>query len=148
MQAQYSIVRMGENVIRIEIVMALVEITCYESIDTVALKCRSRKLRPKRQEVEGKGRRRTYLPATPGLIAVYLSARRCPRRRHRCRLLTSLMASLMASLTTLLMTLLMAKSMTWWWSTSTRTASTRDQHNVHDSISIIWVIQITRYGAV
>jgi hypothetical protein len=35
----------GENVIRIEIVMAPIEITSYEFIDTVALKRRGRKLR-------------------------------------------------------------------------------------------------------
>jgi hypothetical protein len=58
---------MSENVIRIEIVMALIEITSYGSIDTVALKKRGRKLRPKGQEVEGKWRRR-YLQ--PHLITV------------------------------------------------------------------------------
>jgi hypothetical protein len=58
---------MDENVIRIEIVMAPVEMTSYESIDTVALKWRGRKLRPKGQEVGGKLRRR-YLQ--PHLITV------------------------------------------------------------------------------
>jgi hypothetical protein len=37
---------MCEDVIRIEIVMAPIEITSYEFIDTVALKRRGRKLRP------------------------------------------------------------------------------------------------------
>jgi hypothetical protein len=50
----WNLLGMGENVIRIEIVMAPIEITSYESIDTVALKGRGRKLRPKGQEVEGK----------------------------------------------------------------------------------------------
>jgi hypothetical protein len=49
---------MGEDVIRIEIVLPPIEITCYESIDTVALKRRGRKLRPKgrkRKESGGEG---------------------------------------------------------------------------------------------
>jgi hypothetical protein len=101
----YPVLGMGEDVIRIEIVMAPIEITSYESIDTVALKRRGRKLRPKGQEVVEK-----VPPATPnyrgklshaslalpithfGLIVAYLSAR-C---RSRCRPLISLMISLMA----------------------------------------------------
>jgi hypothetical protein len=60
-------VGMGENVIRIKVVMAPIEITSYESIDTVALNRWGGKLRPKGQEVEGKWRGR-YLQ--PHLITV------------------------------------------------------------------------------
>jgi hypothetical protein len=146
---------MGENVIRIEIVMAPIEITNYESIDTVTLKRRGRKLRPKGAEVEGKWYLQPHLITLGNEVThpqPYLSPF-WPHRRVFIGVLISLSTSdLVDDLDALkskrksLPTVILV--MEYLISLQHAPPPTLDHYNFHYKITLIWVIEITPYGCV